>query len=130
VRPFGRSLFTEIYGFKLKLHLLFYCNGRAIYKSKAISFKNKAILLTVGAFMLVIVVSLANFASFHVLILFWVLAGLGQSFTEVPAQILIAENITLKGQGKVYGCHFAWSHLWWAIDCPLAGFAGINFNPH
>jgi NRE family putative nickel resistance protein-like MFS transporter len=92
--------------------------------------KNKAILLTVGAFMLVIAVSLANFASFQVLILLWVIAGLGQSFTEVPAQILIAENIELKEQGKVYGSHFAWSHLWWAIGYPLAGFAGIYFNRH
>jgi NRE family putative nickel resistance protein-like MFS transporter len=48
----------------------------------------------------------------------------------VPAQILIAENIELKEQGKVNGSHFAWSHLWWAIGYPIAGFAGIYFNRH
>ncbi len=30
-------------------------------------------------------------------------------------------------QGKVYGAHFAWSHLWWAIAYPLAGFLGSEY---
>jgi MFS transporter, NRE family, putaive nickel resistance protein len=89
---------------------------------------NKTILLLAGAFMLAISVSLASFASFGVLLILWVIAGLGQSFTELPSQILIAENIELGEQGKVYGSHFAWSHLWWAIGYPIAGFTGIYFK--
>jgi hypothetical protein len=30
-------------------------------------------------------------------------------------------------QGKVFGSHFAFSHLWWAIAYPIAGFAGSRF---
>jgi len=61
------------------------------------------------------------------LLILWVVAGLGQSFTEMPSQILIAENIELDQQGKVYGSHFAWSHLWWAIGYPIAGLTGTYF---
>jgi MFS transporter, NRE family, putaive nickel resistance protein len=29
-------------------------------------------------------------------------------------------------QGRVYGAHFAWSHLWWAFAYPLAGWMGSS----
>lgn len=89
--------------------------------------KNKRISLIVGVLMLAISVSIANFASYWMLLILWVIAGLGQSFTEMPSQILIAENIELDQQGKVYGSHFAWSHLWWAIGYPIAGLTGTYF---
>ena len=30
-------------------------------------------------------------------------------------------------QGRVYGAHFAWSHLWWAGAYPLAAWLGSAF---
>ncbi|MDM7323943.1 MAG: hypothetical protein P3W93_002910 [Thermus sp.] len=30
-------------------------------------------------------------------------------------------------QGRVYGAHFAWSHLWWVLAYPLAGWLGTRF---
>ena len=90
--------------------------------------KTKTKLLLFGAFMLALSISFANYVPFKVLLVFWIIAGLGQSFTEMPSQILIAENIDLEQQGKVYGSHFAWSHLWWAIGYPIAGFTGTYFK--
>ena len=29
-------------------------------------------------------------------------------------------------QGRVYGAHFAWSHLWWAVSYPIAGWLGSH----
>ena len=92
--------------------------------------KNKTKMLIIGALILATAVSLANFASFHSLIFLWIIAGLGMSFTEIPAQIIIAENIELEQQGKVYGSHFAWLHLWWAIGYPIAGITGTYFVNH
>ena len=46
----------------------------------------------------------------------------------MPSETLIAENIASQDQGKVYGSHFAFSHLWWAIAYPLAGFLGAGFQ--
>ena len=90
--------------------------------------KNKKVVLIVGVLMLAIAVSLGNIVPFVILLLLWIIAGLGQSFAEMPSQILIAENIDLDQQGKVYGSHFAWSHLWWAIGYPIAGLTGTYFK--
>jgi NRE family putative nickel resistance protein-like MFS transporter len=86
--------------------------------------KNKAALLTAGAMMLGIVVSAANFASFRMLTLLWIAAGLGLSYADMPSQILIAENISRDQHGRAYGSHFAWTHVWWATGYSLAGITG------
>ncbi len=80
-----------------------------------------------GAFLLGASVCFANFASLAVLIALWVFAGLGQSLAEMPSETLIGENIASADQGKVYGSHFAFSHLWWAIAYPVAGYLGASF---
>ncbi len=89
---------------------------------------NKTWLLVTGALMLGIAVSLANIASFHMLIFLWVIAGLGISFADMPSQILIAENIDREQQGKAYGSHFAWTHVWWATGYTIAGITGTYFR--
>lgn len=58
------------------------------------------------------------------MLVLWLFAGLGQSLAEMPSETLIGENIAAAEQGKVYGSHFAFSHLWWAIAYPIAGFTG------
>lgn len=40
---------------------------------------------------------------------------------NILTDTLIADKTEESNQGKVYGAHFAWSHLWWAIGYPLAG---------
>jgi NRE family putative nickel resistance protein-like MFS transporter len=92
--------------------------------------KTKTKLLIMGALMLSLSVLFANIVPYQILLVFWMIAGLGQSFADMPSQILIAENITLDQQGKAYGSHFAWSHLWWAIGYPIAGFTGIYLTSH
>lgn len=92
--------------------------------------KSKSRLLIAGALMLSLSVLCANIVSYEILLFLWVIAGLGLSFTDMPSQILIAENITLEQQGKAYGSHFAWSHLWWAIGYPIAGITGIYLTNH
>lgn len=90
--------------------------------------KNKISLLIWGTLLLAISVSLGNWVSFPILLILWIFAGLGQSFTELPSQIIIAENVRLDQQGKAYGSHFAWSHLWWAIAYPIAGYTGTYYK--
>jgi MFS transporter, NRE family, putaive nickel resistance protein len=90
--------------------------------------KSKAALMIVGALILSSAISVANIVSYEILIILWVIAGLGQSYADMPSQILIAENINPGQHGKVYGSHFAWTHLWWAIGYILAGFTGTYFK--
>jgi NRE family putative nickel resistance protein-like MFS transporter len=90
--------------------------------------KGKSRLLIMGALMLGLAVSLANIASFNMLIFLWILAGLGISYADMPSQILIAENINREQQGKAYGSHFAWTHVWWATGYIIAGITGTWFR--
>lgn len=89
--------------------------------------KTRAISLVLGVFVLGAAICFANYVSFGVLLVLWLCAGLGQSLAEMPSETLIGENIQSEDQGKVYGAHFAFSHLWWAIAYPIAGLLGTSF---
>jgi NRE family putative nickel resistance protein-like MFS transporter len=89
--------------------------------------KTRNISLISGAFLLGITICIANFVTYGILLTLWIFAGLGQSLAEMPSETLIAENISSENQGKVFGSHFAFSHLWWAIAYPIAGFLGTAF---
>jgi MFS transporter, NRE family, putaive nickel resistance protein len=66
----------------------------------------------------------ANYVGLVPLMLLWAIAGMGQVLVNLPTQTLIADQIPSSFQGRVYGAHFAWSHLWWAISYPIAGWLG------
>jgi NRE family putative nickel resistance protein-like MFS transporter len=89
--------------------------------------KTRRISLILGALILAITIAITNFVSFPVMMVLWVFAGLGQSLAEMPSETLIGENIAENEQGKVYGSHFAFSHLWWAVAYPIAGYTGSHF---
>ena len=89
--------------------------------------KSRKVSLLAGAFILALAISAANYLDFSLLLGLWVFAGLGQSLAEIPSETLIGENIADQEQGKVYGSHFAFSHLWWAIAYPIAGYFGSKF---
>lgn len=89
--------------------------------------KSRKVSLLAGALILALAISAANYLDFSLLLGLWVFAGLGQSLAEIPSETLIGENIADQEQGKVYGSHFAFSHLWWAIAYPIAGYFGSKF---
>jgi len=89
--------------------------------------KTRRLSLIVGALVLAITISITNFVGYPVMLVLWLFAGLGQSLAEMPSETLIGENIADNEQEKVYGSHFAFSHLWWAIAYPIAGFTGSLF---
>ncbi|TGN16934.1 MFS transporter [Leptospira idonii] len=89
--------------------------------------KTRSISLISGALIIGLSISIANFVPYQGLILLWILAGIGQTLADMPSETLIGENIHPEDQGKVYGAHFAFSHLWWAIAYPIVGMIGIHF---
>jgi MFS transporter, NRE family, putaive nickel resistance protein len=82
------------------------------------------LLISSGAFLMTLAVLPANFVSLGGLLVLWVIAGAGQTLVNVIVQNLIADRVATEIQGRVYGAHFAWSHLWWAFSYPLAGWLG------
>jgi NRE family putative nickel resistance protein-like MFS transporter len=89
--------------------------------------KSRRLSLIAGALILAITISITNFVRYPVMLILWLFAGLGQSLAEMPSETLIGENVAGNEQGKVYGSHFAFSHLWWAIAYPIAGYTGAHF---
>lgn len=90
--------------------------------------RTRSFSLIFGALIMAIAISAANVVSYPVMLVMWLIAGLGQSLAEMPAETLIGETVPDEEQGKVYGAHFAISHLWWAIAYPVAGVLGSNFS--
>jgi NRE family putative nickel resistance protein-like MFS transporter len=79
-----------------------------------------------GALLIALAILPANYVTLFPLMPLWLLAGMGESWINVPTQTSIADLIPSDWQGRVYGAHFAWSHFWWVIAYPLAGWLGID----
>jgi MFS transporter, NRE family, putaive nickel resistance protein len=85
---------------------------------------------SIGAMLITIALLPANFINLGGLLVLWAIAGIGQTLVNVPTQALIADRVAVEVQGRVYGAHFAWSHLWWAFAYPLAGWMGSSLPTH
>src|SRR5215212_3079550 len=90
--------------------------------------KNRIASLMIGGGLVCVSIAFGNYIDFIPLLILWLIAGFAQTLAEMPSQMLIAENIKKEEHGKVYGAHFAWSHLWWAFAYPIAGFTGTHFR--
>ncbi|HMQ97528.1 MAG TPA: MFS transporter [Ignavibacteria bacterium] len=85
-------------------------------------------IILAGGIVLSFSVMPANELGFIYILPLWLLAGAAESLVNIPTETLIAENIPKHEQGRVYGAHFAWSHLWWVIAYPIAGWIGSSFT--
>jgi MFS transporter, NRE family, putaive nickel resistance protein len=94
--------------------------GNAKQQLRQISYINAGIILITLALLP------ANWMNLPSLCLLWTVAGIGQTLVNVSTQTLIADRVAVEVQGRVYGAHFAWSHLWWAFAYPLAGWMGSH----
>ena len=88
--------------------------------------------IAIGAALSTLAVLPGDVAPYAGLVALWALAGVGQNWVNLPTETLIAERTPAAAQERVYGAHFAWSHLWWGFTYPLAGalaalFAGYTF---
>lgn len=90
-------------------------------------YRSKIMTLLAGGAMINVALLGANYVGLAPLILLWAIAGCGQSLINLSLQTLIADRTPTNMQGRVYGAHFAWSHLWWAGAYPLAGWLGTTF---
>jgi NRE family putative nickel resistance protein-like MFS transporter len=90
--------------------------------------KTRRLSLIVGVLVLAITISMTNFVGYPMMLVLWLFAGLGKSLAEMPSETLIGEDIPDNEQGKVYGSHFAFSHLWWPSLIPLPDLPGAIFR--
>jgi MFS transporter, NRE family, putaive nickel resistance protein len=83
--------------------------------------------LGVGALAISLAVLPADLVGIAPLAALWFVAGIGTNWVNLPMLTLLAERTPHRLQGRVYGAHFAWSHLWWLGAYPLAGWLGTVF---
>jgi MFS transporter, NRE family, putaive nickel resistance protein len=88
------------------------------------------LLTSIGTILMMLALLPANLVNLSGLLLLWAIGGIGQTLVNVPTQMLIADRVAVEIQGRVYGAHFAWSHLWWAFSYPLAGWIGSYLPAH
>jgi MFS transporter, NRE family, putaive nickel resistance protein len=91
------------------------------FVSKVSDRDNRLGVLSLGCGVLTSVMLVAQGADLWGLMGLWAMAGVGQSLMDISMQLLIADRISVELQGRVYGAHFAWSHLWWVLAYPIAG---------
>ncbi|QLL29373.1 MFS transporter [Thermosynechococcus sichuanensis E542] len=84
-------------------------------------------VMGLGGILTVLPLLAAYGANVPSLALLWAIAGIGKTLVNVPMQTVVAERVAVDLQGRVYGAQFAWSHLWWVLAYPLAGWFGSQF---
>jgi MFS transporter, NRE family, putaive nickel resistance protein len=82
--------------------------------------------LVLGALIMSLAVLPANHAPILALAALWLVAGAGTNWVNLPMLTILADRTPPHLQGRVYGAHFAWSHLWWLGAYPLAGWLGAR----
>ncbi|WP_236618933.1 MFS transporter [Acaryochloris sp. CCMEE 5410] len=83
-------------------------------------------LITLGTLLIVLALLPAHEVLLGGLLLLWGIAGIGQTLVNVTTQTVIADRVAVEVQGRVYGAHFALSHLWWVFAYPVAGWMGSS----
>lgn len=87
----------------------------------------RTLIILIGAAITSLAILPADAASFVPLLGLWLLAGVGQNWVNLPTETLLAERTEEHAQGRVYGAHFAWSHLWWAFTYAVASLLSTRF---
>jgi len=86
----------------------------------------RTLFVLLGAALTSIAILPADGVTLVPLMALWLVAGVGQNWVNLPTETLLAERTEESAQGRVYGAHFAWSHLWWAFAYPLASLLGTR----
>lgn len=87
----------------------------------------RTMFILIGALLTSLAVLPGDIVALAPLMALWLVAGVGQNWVNLPTETLLAERTEEQAQGRVYGAHFAWSHLWWAFAYPLASWLSTRF---
>lgn len=87
----------------------------------------RTLVILIGAVVTSAALVPADAAPLAPLMALWMLAGMGQNWVNLPTETLLAERTDEHAQGRVFGAHFAWSHVWWAFTYPLASLLSVRF---
>ena len=65
-------------------------------------------------------------SNFHLLVIFWIVLGLGYSLTQTPSGRLLRRSSQPEDRPALFAAQFALSHACWLLTYPLAGWLGAT----
>lgn len=65
-------------------------------------------------------------SNFHMLVIFWLVLGLGYSLTQTPSGRLLRRSSQPEDRPALFAAQFALSHACWLLTYPLAGWLGVT----
>ncbi|MCL4722180.1 MAG: MFS transporter [Gammaproteobacteria bacterium] len=86
----------------------------------------RSAFMAAGCLLIALSILPANYLPLLGLYPLWLLAGLGSNWVNLPILTILADRTPTELHGRVFGAHFAWSHLWWLGAYPLAGWLGTR----
>lgn len=82
-----------------------------------------------GALILVAGLAVGFFLSgFHMLIVLWIVLGIGYSMTQTPSGRLLRRSSRPEDRPALFAAQFALSHACWLLTYPLAGWLGARIG--
>ncbi len=75
-----------------------------------------------------VLVSVASFEVYAVLVVAWVFSGAGQGVFGIVSNNLLADNSGESERPHIYAAHFALSHAGWGISYPVCGWVTAEYG--
>lgn len=75
-----------------------------------------------------VLVAVAVFKSYPVLVVAWLISGAGQGVFGIVSNTLLADNSEEGERPHIYAAQFALSHAGWGISYPLCGYLSAHFG--
>lgn len=94
--------------------------------SDRIAMLSGAAILTIVMFVGAIL--FANQPTFHLLLILWLIAGVGYSAILTPVGRLLTRSAHVADRPEIFAAQFALSHACWLFTYPLAGWIGATFG--
>ncbi|ODT20860.1 MAG: MFS transporter [Kaistia sp. SCN 65-12] len=82
-----------------------------------------------GALILTVGLAAGSFlAGYHMLVVLWILLGIGYSMTQTPSGRLLRRSSRPEDRPALFAAQFALSHACWLVTYPLAGWLGSRIG--
>ncbi|HCS64872.1 MAG TPA: MFS transporter [Cellvibrio sp.] len=101
----------------------------ALYLPRILEHKSDKTVMISGATLLSMCLFLGAFASsYFLLLLVWLIMGIGYSIAQTPTGRLIRKSARSEDRTALFAAQFTYSHTCWLLTYPLVGWLSSNFG--
>lgn len=89
---------------------------------------DRSVMLAGTGVLIAGLVMTAGVGSFPVVLVLWVVLGIGYSIAQTPSGRLLRRSARAEDRPALFAAHFALSHAAWLLTYPLAGWLGVTIG--